>query len=64
MKREELRRVKIVSHLESFEGFFHGWTEHRNDDIEGKEFICKLGVIETLDGNIVVRNPENIQFLN
>lgn len=65
MEKEGLRLVKVTTIYDSFEGLFHGWTEHCNTDIEGKEFVCKIAVVERRDnGKVVEVNPDSIQFLN
>jgi hypothetical protein len=66
MKREELRKVKIVSStiynaLEN--GYFHCW-EKRPDYTDGGTFEITLGIVEIHEtGKIVECRPDSITFV-
>ncbi|MFH2143386.1 MAG: hypothetical protein ABIJ97_13255 [Bacteroidota bacterium] len=63
MEQENLRTVEVELNKNSFKGFFHGWTNRRNEDMEGKEYTYMLAVVENSEtGEVIEVDPEKIHF--
>ncbi len=65
-KEKKLRTVAVKLRRESsdtYNGYFHGWNECMNTDLEGKEYIYKVAIIEKVsDGEVIEVDPELICF--